>query len=283
MSDRQGAIRTGDTPGHGQGRAFFTGPEGRGTELRHAMRVVREFIHDFRVLHFVGPCVTVIGSGQPGEGDPDYELARAVGHAMAKAGLTVITTGGAGVMEAASRGAREAGGRTVACTLEEPGEDRASPAVDRELPHRYLFVRDAMLVKYSVGLVVLPGGFATMKGLFDAMTLSRSGDLCDFPVVLMGARHWRPIVNQIGASMAGSHELSDAVDLGRVVITDSPEDATRSILRSAAHRLGGKPAPRPARRTLGERSLDGLGGLRRRRHRSGWRWLRPRSVDRNRP
>jgi hypothetical protein len=133
-----------------------------------------------------------------------------------------------------------------------------------------------MLVKYSVALVALPGGLGTLDAVFGSLTLTSNGDLRDFPIVLVGERYWRPLIHQIGAAMARV-DLADAVDLGRVLITDSPEEVTRSILRSATRRFGLKLQAPPARRSLGERPLHGHAvHPHHRRHRSGWRGLRPR-------
>jgi hypothetical protein len=256
-----------------ESRAFLTGPDGRVTELRHAVGILRELVRGYRTLHFVGPCVTVLGSLRRDD-DATCQLARAVGGAMARAGLTVMTGGGGGIAEAASRGAREAGGRTVGCTVESSPPQAASLYLDRELRLRYAFVRKALLVKYSVALVALPGGLGTLDEVFDVLTLSTRGDLRDFPIVLMGERHWRPLLDQIDAWVAREAPL-DAVDRRSIVITDSPDEATRSVLRAAAHRFGIKLQPRRARRILGEHSLGGHSS-RPRRYRFGRPvWPRP--------
>ncbi len=244
------------SPRRSEEGAFLTGPDGRVTELRRAVHVFGDLLRGFRALHFAGPCVTVFGSARLGEGHPYYDLGRAVGAEMARAGLTVMTGGGPGLMEAASRGAREAGGRTVACTVEPTRVQKTNPHVDREVHLRYSFVRKAMLVKYSVAFVALPGGFATMEEIFESLALSRDGRIADFPIVLLGERYWRPLLEQIGASMVGE-ALVDATDLERILITDSPEAATRCVLRWAGHRFGLKLLPPPARRPLGERALRG--------------------------
>ena len=202
-------------------RAFPTGPEGRVTELRHAVHILCELVRGYRTLHFVGPCVTVLGSARP-DHDATCQVARAVGGAMARAGLTVMTGGGTGVPEAASLGAREAGGRTVACTVAE---------------------------------------------VFETWRLVTRGELRDLPIVLMGERYWRPLLDQID-DCVGREALHDAVDRRCIVITDSPDEATRSVLHAAARRFGTRLQPRRARSILGEHSLDcHSGDLGRRRYR----------------
>ena len=176
-------------------RLFLEGPRSRRREFWMIMRIVREFIVGFRVLHFVGPCVTVFGSARFPAGHPYYVQAQRIGYAVSQLGFTVITGGGPGIMEAANRGAKEAGGRSVGCRILLPYEELPNPYVDRMVTFRYFFVRKVMLVKYSYAFVVLPGGFGTMDELFEAMTLIQTGKIHDFPVILMGKEYWQPIVD----------------------------------------------------------------------------------------
>ena len=140
-------------------QAFLQGPQRRGTELLRALRVLWEMIQGFRALHFVGPCVTVFGSARFPENHPYYKLAEQVGAELAKAGFTVMTGGGPGIMEAANRGAKSAGGTTVGCNIQLPQEQKPNPYLDHWVTFQHFFVRKVMLVKYSYAFIAMPGGF----------------------------------------------------------------------------------------------------------------------------
>ena len=148
----------GPGPGPADIRDWLGGPRSRRSELARLARIFAEFLRGFRALHFLGPCVTVFGSARVAEDDPHYAMARSLGGRMAGLGLTVMTGGGPGIMEAANRGAREAGGRSIGCNIELPHEQQPNPYLDRFVTFRYFFVRKVMLVKYSVAFVVMPGG-----------------------------------------------------------------------------------------------------------------------------
>ena len=153
-----------DTPwGKARGAAeeiqFLRGPQRRSVELWRAIRIFFEFMRGFRSLHFVGPCVTVFGSARFPETHPYYVVGRQLGGRLARAGFTVMTGGGPGIMEAASRGARDAGGTTVGCNIELPQEQASNPYLDKSITFRHFYVRKVMLVKYSCAFVALPGGF----------------------------------------------------------------------------------------------------------------------------
>jgi len=150
---------------------FLEGPGGRGSELLRVLRIAAEFVRGFRVLHFVGPCVTVFGSARFAEDHPAYQLAREMGRRIAREGFTVMTGGGPELIEAANRGAKDVGGRSIGCNIVLPREQQPNPFLDRFLTFRYFFVRKVMLVKYSYAFVVLPGGFGTLDELFEAATL----------------------------------------------------------------------------------------------------------------
>src|SRR5690348_13721481 len=150
---------------------FFDSPQNRWENLIYAISVFLGFIKGFRRLHFVGPCVTVFGSARFKEDHPFYQQAREVGAALANMGFTVMTGGGPGIMEAANRGAKEAGGTSIGCNIILPFEQKPNPYLDQMLEFRYFFVRKVMLVKYSYAFVVMPGGVGTMDELFEALTL----------------------------------------------------------------------------------------------------------------
>jgi uncharacterized protein (TIGR00730 family) len=234
---------------------FLEGPQRRGFELGRAVRIFLEFLGGFRALHFVGPCVTVFGSARFQEGHPYYGLARAVGAELARAGFTVMTGGGPGVMEAANRGAREAGGRSVGCNIELPQEQRPNPYLDRFITFRHFFVRKVMLVKYSYAFIALPGGFGTLDEMFETATLVQTRKIQDFPLVLMGTDFWRPLMAFLQDRLVAEGTI-DRADVERFLLTDSPADAVRAVTGVAMKRFGLTYGPRLRRRWyLAERPL----------------------------
>ena len=172
---------------------FLQGPQKRQSECWQAFKIFRELVTGFRKLHFVGPCVTVFGSARFDETHRYYGMAREVGRLLAKSGFTVMTGGGPGIMEAANRGAKDAGGRSIGCNIVLPLEQKPNPYVDSWIDFEYFFVRKLMLVKYSYAFVVMPGGFGTLDELFEVATLIQTGKVENFPVALMGADYWRPL------------------------------------------------------------------------------------------
>ncbi len=166
---------------------FLQGPQPRGFELARAFRIFCEILRGFRALHFVGPCVTVFGSARFTADQPYYRLAREVGARLARAGFTVMTGGGPGIMEAANRGAKETGGRSVGCNIELPQEQQPNPYLDQWVTFRHFSVRKMMLVKYSYAFIALPGGYGTLDEIFETATLIQTEKIRDFPLVLMGS------------------------------------------------------------------------------------------------
>lgn len=232
-------------------REFLAGPQARLSELARACRIFAEFVKGFRALHFVGPCVTVFGSARFQPGSQYYEMAREVGRRIAGLNLTTMTGGGPGIMEAANRGAREGGGRSIGCNIILPMEQKPNEYVDKWIEFRYFFVRKVMLVKYSDAFVVLPGGFGTMDELFEALTLVQTNKIPGFPVVLMGVTYWTPMIDFLRQTMLGAGAIS-ADDLSLLTLTDSPEVAAEHILRGARIREShGTKAPTKLR-VLGE-------------------------------
>jgi uncharacterized protein (TIGR00730 family) len=247
--------RWGKVAGGAEDRSFLAGPAWRLVELRRLGRILVEFLRGFRKLHFIGPCVTVFGSARFPDGHPYYEMARETGRLLAEAGFTVMTGGGPGVMEGANRGALEVGGRSVGCNIELPHEQRPNPYLDFFLEFRYFFVRKVMLVKYSHGFVVLPGGFGTMDEIFETATLIQTGKIPSFPLILMGTEYWRPLFEMLRGTML-PHGTVEAADIDRLQLTDSPEVAIAAVERYANEVAGLRLAPR-RRRILGEKKLDG--------------------------
>jgi uncharacterized protein (TIGR00730 family) len=251
-SSTQQTPRFAKWPGHPDVQKFLRGPRSRRDELARAIRIFAEFVQGFRGLHFVGPCVTVFGSARFKEDHRYYQMARDVGRAIAELGLTTMTGGGPGIMEAANRGAREAGGKSIGCNIVLPMEQRENPYLDRFLTFRYFFVRKVMLVKYSYAFVVLPGGFGTLDEMFEALTLLQTRKIESFPVVLMGVDFWQPMLDFLKTRMIAEGTISPD-DLHLITVTDSPEEAARVIaagIESHTNEL----AKRPKRRWwLGER------------------------------
>lgn len=212
-----------DLAGRPKGRSYLDGPRSRWRECVFLLRVVIEFVRGFRTLHFAGPCVTVFGSARFAEGHPHYELARRVGAAIARIGFSVMTGGGPGVMEAANRGAREAGGRSIGCNITLPFEQKPNPYLDRWVTIRYFFVRKVLLSKYSYAFVVLPGGFGTLDEMFEAVTLVQTGKMNRFPIVVMD-RVFHEHLLAHSEHMATAGTISPG-DLGLMFFTDSVEEA----------------------------------------------------------
>ncbi len=217
-------------------RQFLRGPARRRFELGRALRIFFEFIRGFRRLHFLGPCVTVFGSARFKEDHPYYTLAHEVGLRLAQAGFTVMTGGGPGIMEAANRGAKEAGGISVGCNIELPLEQSPNPYLDHWITFRYFFVRKMMLVKYSYAFISMPGGFGTLDEVFETATLIQTRKIRDFPLVLMGRDYWQPLLDFM--SRLVKEGTIDPQDCQRLLITDSAEEAVNAIIDIAMSRFG---------------------------------------------
>jgi uncharacterized protein (TIGR00730 family) len=232
-------------------RVFLEGPRSRGSELKSVLTILVEFIRGFRALHFVGPCVTVFGSARFKEDHPYYALARTVGQRLAKIGFTVMTGGGPGIMEAANRGAKEAGGFSVGCNIVLPVEQKINAYLDRRVTFRHFYVRKVMLVKYSYAFVVMPGGMGTMDEFFEAAVLIQTRKIESFPVILFGKEYWRPLVGFLN-EMAEAGTI-DRADLDLFLFTDSVDEAMAHIQKHAIDQFGlVRKAPRRRSRFLRE-------------------------------
>jgi len=233
---------------------FLEGPQNRSFELARAVRIFLEFMRGFRALHYVGPCVTVFGSARFKADHPYYDMARDLGARLARVGFTVLTGGGPGLMEAANRGAREVGGRSIGCNIELPTEQRPNPYLDRWITFRHFYVRKVMLVKYSYAFVALPGGFGTLDEMFEVATLVQTGKVKEFPIVLLGQDYWRPLT----AFVRNRLMVEGTIDPGDAQIlftTDSVEEAVAHVADVGMRRFGLGYATRPRRRWfLGESS-----------------------------
>ena len=207
-------------------------------------RIMGEFVEGFDTLANVGPAVAIFGSARVPPDTPEYDAARRTASLLAEAGFAVITGGGPGVMEAANRGASEAGGTSIGCNIELPFEQGTNQWVEISVNFRYFFVRKTMFVKYSEAFVIFPGGFGTMDELFEALTLIQTGKIRNFPVILFGTSYWGGLVEWIRSVMLEQGKISPG-DVDLLFITDSPEEAV-DVIRSAppkAARLRGPEAP----------------------------------------
>jgi uncharacterized protein (TIGR00730 family) len=191
--------------------------------------------------------VTVFGSARFQEGHPYYVLAREVGARLSRAGFTVMTGGGPGLMEAANRGAKDVGGISVGCNIELPREQRPNPYLDRWITFRHFFVRKLMLVKYSYAFLALPGGFGTLDEVFEVATLIQTGKIKQFPLVLVGREFWRPLLDFLRTRFVAEATI-DAADYERLLVTDSAEEAVRSVTAIALAQFGLTYGPRARRR-----------------------------------
>jgi uncharacterized protein (TIGR00730 family) len=223
---------------------WLEGPNNRGFELGFAFRVFWQFLRGFRGLHFIGPCITVFGSARFKEGHRYYELARLVGNRLASdLGLTVMTGGGPGVMEAANRGAKEAGGRSVGCNILLPHEQHHNPYLDKFVTIRYFFVRKVLLVKYSYAFVILPGGFGTMDELFETLTLVQTKTIHNFPIVVMGMDYYHDLQEYLHF-MAAEGTISPE-DLDLILFTDDVDKAMVHIRTYISNNYRVKPRQKP--------------------------------------
>jgi uncharacterized protein (TIGR00730 family) len=231
---------------------FLRGPQARRHELRQAVNVFAECLRGFRVLHFVGPCVTVFGSARFTEGHPHYALTREVGRRLAEVGFTVMTGGGPGLMEAANRGAKDAGGRSLGCNIRLPVEQAPNPYLDRWLLFRYFFVRKLMLVKYSYAFIALPGGFGTLDEIFETLVLIQTGKMKRFPLILLGTDFWGPLVGVLRQRLLPAGTI-DSRDVDLITLTDSPSEAVALVRETAMRDFGLTYGPQARRRWyLGE-------------------------------
>ncbi|HMC96554.1 MAG TPA: TIGR00730 family Rossman fold protein [Flavobacteriales bacterium] len=208
--------------------SFLAGPRSRWKEFLSVLNIAREFIRGFRKLHFVGPCVTFFGSARFKEDHPYYEATRALARRAGQVGFTIMTGGGPGLMEAANRGARDVGARSVGCNVRLPHEQQANPYLDVNLTFERFFVRKVLLLKYSIAFVVMPGGAGTVDELFEAITLIQTGKVKNFPILLYGREYWKPMLEQITAMIAAGTIGQE--ELKFVFVADNVEEAT-TLLR----------------------------------------------------
>jgi uncharacterized protein (TIGR00730 family) len=199
------------------------------TDTWRALRIMGEFVEGFDALAGVGRAVSVFGSARIGRGDPSYRMARSLSRKLAKHGYAIITGGGPGIMEAANRGARDAGGVSVGCNIELPFEQGLNEFVTLGMEFRYFFVRKTMFVKYAEAFCIFPGGFGTLDELFEALTLIQTGKVRHFPVVLFGKVYWRGLIDWMKETPLEGGKISPE-DLTIFTITDDVDEAVSVIL-----------------------------------------------------
>ena len=214
-----------------------------------SLRILGEFVEGFDALAGIGPAVSIFGSARSTESSPEYAAARELASKLAREGLSIMTGGGPGVMEAANRGAREAGGISVGCNIELPFEQRPNPYLDISLDFRYFFVRKVMFVKYAEAFVIFPGGFGTLDELFEALTLIQTGKVANFPVILWGREFWTHLLALINETMLVDGKISPD-DVQLLYVTDDLDEATDVILRR--HRERSTPAMTPTSEEIPE-------------------------------
>ena len=208
-------------------QVYLDGPKSRSYELGFAFIVFAQFIKGFRALHFAGPCITVFGSARFKEDNPYYIAAREFGKRIAELGLTTMTGGGPGIMEAANRGAFENGGMSVGCNIRLPFEQIANKYVQKSITFQYFFVRKVLLIKYSYAFIIMPGGFGTMDEFFQTLTLIQTKTITTFPIVMFGKEFYKELMEAI-EDMANKGTISRE-DLNLVLLTDDVDEAMEHI------------------------------------------------------
>jgi uncharacterized protein (TIGR00730 family) len=201
---------------------------GLGAETKRLRAIEREFADGFAALNEIGPAVSIFGSARTPRDDPDYELARRTARCLGEHGFAIITGGGPGIMEAANRGARDAGVLSVGCNIELPHEQAPNAFLDVSLTFTHFYVRKVMFVRYASGFVILPGGFGTLDELFEALTLEQTDKIFDFPVILMRSGYWRGLVDWLTDPVGLEGKLSPH-DLELLRISDDPAEVCEIV------------------------------------------------------
>jgi uncharacterized protein (TIGR00730 family) len=199
-----------------------------GRESWRVFRIMGEFVEGFEELSHLGPAVTIFGSARTKPENPYYQQCVQTARLLGEAGFTIITGGGPGMMEAANKGAQEAGVCSVGLNIELPFEQDVNPHADLKIHFRYFFVRKTMFVKYAQGFVIFPGGFGTLDECFEALTLIQTGKIRNFPVVLFGSEYWKGLLDWIRAVVLPEGKI-DEQDLDLFCVTDSPEEAVEYL------------------------------------------------------
>ncbi len=211
-----------------QDESLLSGAKSSVKNLRDCLRIAQEFYYGFRKLRRVGPCVTVFGSARFRENHVYYQLAQTTSRELGELGYSIMSGGGPGIMEAANRGAKEAGVLSIGCNIELPREQHPNPYLDIWTEFNHFFVRKVMLVKYSSAFVVLPGGFGTMDEVFETLTLIQTAKIKRFPLVMMGTEYWQHLRTFIDKAMIAEDTILPA-DLDTILITDDVAEAIAFI------------------------------------------------------
>ncbi len=215
---------------------FLEGPQSRIDELFFTFKTAREFIRGFRVLHFVGPCVTIFGSARFKEDHPYYKTTVSIAGKIAKKGFTIMTGGGPGIMEAANRGAREVGGKSIGVNIILPFEQHENPYLDKFVNIRYFFVRKVLLLKYSYGFVCMPGGFGTIDELSETITLIQTAMIKKYPVVIFGKEYHQELLQYFETLKKLGTISKEDTDL--FLVTDSEDEAVEYIVKNTIEPFG---------------------------------------------
>ncbi len=206
-------------------------PDFRTTDTWRVMRIMGEFIEGFDNLATVERGVSIFGSARTAPDDPQYLAAQETARLLAVAGFTIITGAGPGIMEAANKGAKEGGGKSVGCNIELPFEQGANPYVDTLVNFRYFFVRKTMFIKYSSAFIIFPGGFGTLDEAFEALTLIQTGKIYQFPVVLFGRHYWAGLLRWLQSRVLAERKIS-AGDMDLMLLTDDPTEAANAVIEA---------------------------------------------------
>ncbi len=218
---------------------FLEGPQSRWEEFKFVIKVLFEFIRGLRALHFVGPCVTVFGSARFKDGHPYYEKTEELSGKIAQMGFTIMTGGGPGIMEAANKGAKAVGGRSVGCNIVLPMEQKPNPYLDKWVRIRYFFIRKTLLLKYSYAFVVMPGGFGTLDEYFEALTLIQTKKISLFPIVIFDTAFHKDLIEHI-ENMKTKGTISPS-DTDLFLFTDSVEEAVAYIRENSIKKYNLQP------------------------------------------
>jgi uncharacterized protein (TIGR00730 family) len=203
------------------------------TDPWRVMRIMGEFIEGFDTLASIRKGVTIFGSARTHPEDPQYIAAQEVARILAEAGYAIITGAGPGIMEAANKGAKQGGGRSIGCNIELPFEQGANPYVDTLVNFRYFFVRKTMFIKYSNAFIIFPGGFGTLDEAFEAVTLIQTGKLYHFPVIMFGRHYWAGLIRWLQSRVLGEKKISPG-DLDLILLTDDPREAAQAVMDAHA-------------------------------------------------
>ncbi len=209
-------------------RSFFWGHRKLPKEFWRAFRVFIEAFKGFFLFHYITNCVTIFGSARLGQDHEYYKAARKIGQLLAEHHFTVMTGGGPGLMEAANRGAKEKGGRTIGCNIEIKQEQHPNPYLDRWITFRYFFIRKVMLTKFSRAFVVMPGGLGTLDEFFELLTLIQTHKISNMPMILFGSAYWNPLMDYMENTLAKLGTI-DIDDIRQIALTDSPEEVIEFI------------------------------------------------------